>query len=83
MRDHMRMELTIAALTMAIQRDVDDRLERLSDLGDPLEAFRAAVDFEMFRPDLARRGACLFRWRTRWTSAIRSSDDVQGPCYII
>jgi transposase, IS5 family len=32
--------------------DVDDRLERLSDLGDPLEAFRAAVDFEMFRPDL-------------------------------
>jgi IS5 family transposase len=32
--------------------DVDDRLKRLSDLGDRLEAFRAAVDFEMFRPDL-------------------------------
>ena len=32
--------------------DVDDRLNRLSDLGDQLEAFRAAVDFEMFRPDL-------------------------------
>ncbi len=32
--------------------DVDDRLRRLSDLGDQLEAFRAAVDFEMFRPDL-------------------------------
>jgi transposase, IS5 family len=32
--------------------DVDDRLKRLSDLGDQLEAFRAAVDFEMFRPDL-------------------------------
>jgi IS5 family transposase len=32
--------------------DVDDRLERLSDLGDHLEAFRTAVDFEMFRPDL-------------------------------
>jgi IS5 family transposase len=32
--------------------DVDDRLKRLSDLGDQLEAFRAAVDFEIFRPDL-------------------------------
>jgi IS5 family transposase len=32
--------------------DVDDRLKRLSDLGDHLEAFRAAVDFEMFRPEL-------------------------------
>ena len=32
--------------------DVDDRLKRLSDLGDQLEAFRAAVDFEMFRPEL-------------------------------
>jgi transposase, IS5 family len=31
--------------------DVDDRLKRLSDLGDQLEGFRAAVDFEMFRPD--------------------------------
>jgi hypothetical protein len=27
-------------------------LKRLSDLGDQLEAFRAAVDFERFRPDL-------------------------------
>src|SRR3979411_2204530 len=32
--------------------DVDDRLKRLSDLGDQLEAFRAAVDFETFRPEL-------------------------------
>lgn len=32
--------------------DVDDRLKRLSDLGDQLEAFRSAVDFEMFRPEL-------------------------------
>lgn len=32
--------------------DVNDRLKRLSDLGDQLEAFRAAVDFETFRPDL-------------------------------
>jgi Transposase and inactivated derivatives len=32
--------------------DVDERLKRLSDLGDQLEAFRTAVDFETFRPDL-------------------------------
>jgi IS5 family transposase len=32
--------------------DVDDRLKRLSDLGDQLEAFRAAVDFEIFRLEL-------------------------------
>jgi transposase, IS5 family len=31
---------------------VDDRLKRLSDLGDRLEAFRAAVDFELFRAEL-------------------------------
>jgi hypothetical protein len=32
--------------------DVDERLQRLSDLGDQLEAFTAAVDFEIFRPEL-------------------------------
>jgi IS5 family transposase len=32
--------------------DVEDRLKRLSDLGDQLEAFSAAVDFEFFRPTL-------------------------------
>lgn len=32
--------------------DVEDRLKRLSDLGDHLEAFAAAVDFEVFRPAL-------------------------------
>ena len=32
--------------------DMDERLKRLSDLGDQLEAFAAAVDFEMFRPTL-------------------------------
>src|SRR5262249_16115579 len=32
--------------------DFDDRLQRLSDLGDHLDAFRSAVDFEMFRSDL-------------------------------
>jgi transposase, IS5 family len=32
--------------------DVEDRLQRLSDLGDHLEAFATAVDFELFRPAL-------------------------------
>ncbi len=32
--------------------DVDERLRRLSDLGDQLEAFTAAVDFDVFRPEL-------------------------------
>src|ERR1700756_3996178 len=32
--------------------DVVERLKRLSGLGDHLEAFVAAVDFEMFRADL-------------------------------
>jgi hypothetical protein len=32
--------------------DVDERLRRLSDIGDQLEAFAAVVDFEMFRPGL-------------------------------
>ena len=29
--------------------DIDDRLKRLSDLGDQLETFRSTVDFELFR----------------------------------
>lgn len=32
--------------------DMDERLRRLSDIGDQLEAFARMVDFEMFRPDL-------------------------------
>ena len=32
--------------------DVVERLKRLSDLGDQLEAFTAAVDFGVFRPEL-------------------------------
>lgn len=32
--------------------DVDERLQRLSSLGDQLEAYTAAVDFELFRPEL-------------------------------
>lgn len=34
--------------------DVEERLARLSSLGDQLEAFSRAVDFEVFRPDLER-----------------------------
>jgi transposase, IS5 family len=32
--------------------DIDDRLTRLSDLADQLEAVQSAVDFELFRPEL-------------------------------
>ena len=32
--------------------DFDDRLRRLSDLGDQLEAYGSVVDFEIFRPEL-------------------------------
>lgn len=32
--------------------DFDDRMRRPSELGDRLEAFAEAVDFEMFRPEL-------------------------------
>jgi len=32
--------------------DFDDRLKRLSEFGDQLEAFRIAVDFELFRSEL-------------------------------
>lgn len=38
--------------TQAGFSDVEDRLRRLSDLGDQLEAYSAAVDFEIFRSDL-------------------------------
>lgn len=34
--------------------DVDERLRRLSDLGDQLEVYGRVVDFEVFRPDLER-----------------------------
>jgi transposase, IS5 family len=34
--------------------DVDERLKRLSDLGDQLLAFAKVVDFEVFRPELMR-----------------------------
>lgn len=34
--------------------DIDERLKRLSDLGDQLEGFAGAVDFEIFRTDLVK-----------------------------
>jgi hypothetical protein len=34
--------------------DVDERLARLSGLGDQFEAFSRTVDFEVFRPDLEK-----------------------------
>ena len=30
--------------------DFDERLKRLSDIGDQLEAYANAVDFDIFRP---------------------------------
>lgn len=32
--------------------DLDDRLKRLSDIGDELEVYSGVIDFEMFRSDL-------------------------------
>lgn len=34
--------------------DVDERLRRLSELGDQLEAYAQAVDFEAFHPFLEK-----------------------------
>ncbi len=44
--------------------DVADRLKWLSDLGDQIEAFEAAVEFEAFRPEL--------------NAALPNSDGMQG-----
>jgi transposase, IS5 family len=41
--------------------DIDERLRRLSDIGDQLEAFAAVVDFEMFRPELNASTNPVFR----------------------
>jgi len=40
--------------------DVDERLARLSGLGDQLEAFSRTVDFEAFRPDLEKAFSVRF-----------------------
>ena len=67
--------------TMARQAglfDVDDRLRRLSELGDQLEAFSAVVEFEMFRPELDAALNYTDGARGRAT-AVRSGPDVQDP----
>ncbi len=40
--------------------DVEERLARLSGLGDQLEVFSRTVDFEVFRPDLELALAYLY-----------------------
>ena len=40
--------------------DVEERLARLSGLGDQLEAFSRTVNFEVFRPDLEKPLAIPF-----------------------
>ena len=49
--------------------DIDERLKRLSDLGDLLLAFAGAVDFEMFRADLCG-GAGVWRRHAGRASAV-------------
>ena len=60
--------------------DIDDRLKRLSDLGDQLEAFRSAVDFELFRPEL-NAALSLHGPDGRRAATLRPSADVQDPCH--
>ena len=58
--------------------DIDERLKRLSDLGDYLEAFLSAVDFEMFRGEL--NAALVYSDGAQGrAAAVRSGDDVQNP----
>ena len=58
--------------------DVEQRLQRLSDIGDQLEAYAAVVDFELFRPDLEAALGYSGR-RERRPSAVRPGADVQDP----
>ena len=50
--------------------DVDERLRRLSDIGDQLEAYASVIDFEIFRPDLDE-ALCLQRRHEGRTAAFR------------
>ena len=59
--------------------DFDDRLKRLSDLGDQLETFRSAVDFELFRPEL--NAALSYTDRTEGGRPPFDSADVQDTCH--
>ena len=64
--------------------DIDERLQRLSDLGDQLEAYAATVDFEIFRAPLEAalayadglkggRPSRAPTGRHRWTSPFQPS----------
>ena len=44
--------VTVQGRTWMTVHRMDERLRRLSDIGDQLEAFDRVVDFEMFRPEL-------------------------------
>jgi hypothetical protein len=59
--------------------DVDDRLKRLSDLGDQLEGFRSAADFELFRPEL---NAALAQFVDEATTRCRPSWSKPGRVLI-
>ena len=59
--------------------DVDERLKHRSDLGDHLEAFGLAVDFQMFRADLA--AMLSYCGGTRGGRPPFDPDDVQDPRY--
>ena len=58
--------------------DVEERLRRLSDIGDQLEAYAAVVDFELFRPDLEAALGYAGRSEGR-AAAVRPGADVQDP----
>ena len=51
--------------------DVDDRLQRLSDLGDQLEAFCRVIDFEIFRPICSGRSIIRMAPRVAVRRSIR------------
>ena len=57
--------------------DVEERLQRLSDIGDQLEAYAAVVDRTL--PPRAGGGAGLFGRREGRSPAVRPGPDVQDP----
>jgi len=59
--------------------DFNDRMKRLSDLGDRLEAFSEAVDFEMFRVDLEATLNHSDRVKGGRPPLTRSGHDAEDP----
>lgn len=62
--------------------DVDERLKQLSGLGDALEAFSAAADFEMFSADLVAALGYSDGVQGGRTAAFRPRHDFQDPLVI-